>query len=334
MSRLSSAFIQAVKASLDLGLVRMTGPPLTDETIEAAKQGDAAAFEEMMAWYEPISLNQREEHDVIKEILSTAGLNETADNPPVVATGEKSNHVVTTDRLPRFLSMARHGRMAATIIEPPTPYPVELICADSPVTPVESNLIVALVRWDDVEGFGEADLTRLLARIKGKLEATWSLFDGDDYAHKNPASGELKIVLLGRVGDATVSLTMKDGRLQHSLRDEDLPILGSASRILLLDEKAWAIDVQSVRESAESAQPSVSLAALNVCILTHSPHRFYARLSLLGPPHDGRHHLASRRQGRAWPQGLSRADASRHAARDGCGERARSAPVPRRGGHD
>lgn len=265
MSGLSSAFVQAVKASLDLRLLRRTGPSLGDEIFAAAKQGDAAASEQVMAWYKPILLNQREEHDAIKDILSTVGPNETINAPrrgdlPVIATGEQSSHVVTTESLMEILSMTRHARVAATIIKSPKPYSAELICAASPASSVDPNLVVALVRWDEVKDLGEADLSELLARIKGKLEATWSLFDGDDYAHKNPASGELKIVLLGRVGDAAVSLVMKDGGLQHALREEDLPLLGSAARIVLVDEKAWAIDVQSVRESNQAFG---SVAVLN-----------------------------------------------------------------------
>lgn len=246
---MSNPYVKAAKASLELPILHISLDVPSDEVAEAARKGDAAAFEEFKAWAEPVRQNAILEQDTIKVIMRSLHGNGPSSNAgsggsAAFYMGEK----ITATSLHSIMTMARHSRAGETFIEDPATFPVELISASLPKVDVEANLVVAIVRWDDIEGLNDADLSQLLARIKSKLEATWPLFEGNQYAHKNAKSGEIKIVLLGRVGDSTAGLQMKDGSLQHLLWEGDVPLFARASLIVILQEKAWAIDVPSLRK--------------------------------------------------------------------------------------
>lgn len=119
-----------------------------------------------------------------------------------------------------------------------------------PSQPLVKDLVVGIVRWStpgDCKGY---DMDKVLAHFVQVLERSWHLF-GDPargFKHPNPQNGEVKIFFTGRVGSAMASFTVKGGRVQHQVWEDDLPQFERAYRIILFGDDAWSVEHRTLGE--------------------------------------------------------------------------------------
>ncbi|PWN29467.1 hypothetical protein BDZ90DRAFT_110403 [Jaminaea rosea] len=113
-----------------------------------------------------------------------------------------------------------------------------------PPQPLVKDLVVGIVRWSTPGDCKSYDMDKVLAHFVQVLERSWHLF-GDPargFKHPNPQNGEVKIFFTGRVGSAMASFTVKGGRVQHQVWEDDLPQFERAYRIILFGDDAWSVE--------------------------------------------------------------------------------------------